>query len=186
MPVTRRHLLAVIPAVGITAFAVGCARMLSRMQQGDYDPRAIHTPMLNQPIPDFANLPSLPGLPPSFDAPTLRQQDHPVLINFLASWCIPCVTELPLLKELSTHVDIWGIVYEDKAERVSAFLNRNDQPYQRVGHDFSGKIAIDWGVSGVPESFLIFPGGRIVWHNSAGLNQEVITREVLPLLELTP
>ena len=77
---------------------------------------------------------------------------------------------------------IWGIAYEDKPENASAFVQRDGTPYARVASDRHGRVAIDWGVTGVPESFLVAPGGRILWHGSAALDPQIYDAEIRPRL----
>lgn len=183
MPLTRRHLMASLPLAGATALGVGLSRILSSMHSGQFDPRAIHTTATQ--IPHFPPLPALPHITQDslgFDEKTLARQTSPILLNFWASWCIPCVTELPLLNTLSSSLILWGVAYKDHPQRASAFLNRNGQPFQRVGQDITGRAAIEWGVTGVPESFLILPGGRCVWHHRAELTETIIAETLMPLL----
>jgi len=112
----------------------------------------------------------------------LQRQTKPILINFFASWCIPCLTEMGVLQQLSSHINIWGIAYKDKPEAVSGFLERNGNPYQKIGQDTEGNIGIEWGLSGVPESFLIMPGGIIKWHYPKPLTV-ASTQTLLSLLQ---
>lgn len=160
--ITRRRLLWSIPFATAAVAGGGFLAMLSGLRKGNFDPREINTPILNKPIPSF----TLADQPPStgFNQQELQQQTKPVLINFFASWCIPCLTEMGVLQQLSNHIAIWGIAYKDKPDAVAGFLQRNGNPYQRIGQDPDGSVGIDWGLSGVPESFLIMPGGIIKWH----------------------
>ncbi|EUK18428.1 DsbE family thiol:disulfide interchange protein [Commensalibacter papalotli (ex Servin-Garciduenas et al. 2014)] len=160
--ITRRRLLWSLPFATAAVAGGGFLAMLSGIRKGNFDPKEINTPILNKPIPAF----SLSAQPPStgFNQQELQQQTEPVLINFFASWCIPCLTEMSMLQQLSSHISIWGIAYKDKQNSVSGFLKRNGNPYQRIGQDNNGNVGIEWGVSGVPESFLVMPGGIIKWH----------------------
>ncbi|MBR0559370.1 redoxin domain-containing protein [Neokomagataea anthophila] len=184
---SRRKLITALPIMGASALGFGFWRMLHGMQNGGFDPRAVNTPQLGHPIPNF----SLPGLPASgtgpsattgFTASELQSQHTPVLLNFFASWCIPCVAEMPGLRIIAQEIPIWGIAYKDKPEDAAAFIQRDGSPYARVATDHNGRTAIDWGVTGVPESFLIAPGGRILWHNASGLTPQLFDAEIRPLL----
>ncbi|MDI2089828.1 redoxin domain-containing protein [Commensalibacter oyaizuii] len=160
--ITRRRLLWTVPFAGAAIAGGGFLSMLTGLKKGNFDPHEIKTPILNRPIPDF----TLPNQPPStgFDQTMLKQQNQPILINFFASWCIPCLSEMGVLQQLSSHLKIWGIAYKDKSQNIEGFLQRNGNPYQHIGQDSEGNVGIEWGISGVPESFLIMPGGIIKWH----------------------
>ncbi|NHN88250.1 redoxin domain-containing protein [Acetobacter conturbans] len=170
--VTRRRLLLGVPMVGAGVCGVAFWKMLSGMQAGSFNPHDINAPVTGRPVPDF----TLPDQPPGtgFAAADLKALTAPVLVNFFASWCIPCIAEMEALLALQKHLPIWGIAYKDKIENATGLLKHAGNPYSRIGSDRNGRVAIDWGVSGVPESFLIAPGGLIVWHSAAGLdNSEV-------------
>lgn len=181
MNATRRGLLTALPIVGAGVLGVGFWKMLQGMESGGFDPRAIKNPNVGRPIPEFA-MPGLPGLGDGFTDKELKAETRPVLINFFASWCIPCVQEMPGLRSISRNMPIWGIAYEDKPENASAFVQRDGTPYARVASDRHGRVAIDWGVTGVPESFLVAPGGRILWHGSAALDPQIYDAEIRPRL----
>lgn len=167
--ITRRRLLWAIPFTTAAVAGGGFLAILSDLGKGKFDPREINTPVLNNPIPHF----SLPDQAPSagFGSQLLQRQTKPILINFFASWCLPCLSEMPLLRQLSAHIDIWGVAYKDRPANIEAFLKRNGNPYRYIGQDPDGTVGINWGISGVPESFLIVPGGIIKWHYPKPLNE---------------
>lgn len=170
--VSRRRLLTLAP-LGLAGVAgIGFWAMLSGMRVGSFDPHDIHVPVLHRPVPDF----TLPDQPPGhgFSTTELRAATGPLLVNFFASWCIPCVLEAPLLTTVASRLPIWGIAYKDRADDAAGFVARSGDPYTRLAADRSGLAAIDWGVSGVPESFLIHPGGIIAWHLAGPLTQPVV------------
>lgn len=188
---SRRHLLAALPILGAGTLGLGFHKILHQMQEGTFDPHLVNNEHLGQKIPSFDPLPSLPLFGDQRDmlslTPTLlSEQKTPFLLNFLASWCIPCITEIPFLREISSQIPLWGIAYKDKTARLSEFLKRNGQPYSYIGQDISGYCAIDWGVTGVPETFLIFPGGYIAWHGISALTADIYHEEILPLLKKPP
>ncbi|WP_367159455.1 redoxin domain-containing protein [Kozakia baliensis] len=178
---TRRRLMTALPIIGAGALGVGFWKMLGGMGSGNFDPHAVNAPILNRPVPDFS-LPGLPGMGDGFGSDTLKALTQPVLLNFFASWCIPCVAEMPELREIGNRIPIWGVAYKDKPEDSVRFVQRDGSPYQRVASDRSGLTAIDWGVTGVPESFLILPGGRIAWHGTAALSMDTLHTEIQPRL----
>ncbi len=165
---SRRRFLMAIPLAGAGIAGVAFWKMLSGMSAGSFDPHDIHAPAAGRVIPDFDLPAQAPG--EGFSSTDLRQQTKPVLINFFASWCIPCIAEMDALLALKKEVEIWGIAYKDEPENAEGFITRAGNPYTRIASDREGRVAIDWGVSGVPESFLIAPGGHIIWHGAGGFD----------------
>ncbi len=180
----RRRALLLIP-LGLAAGAgAGFLAMLRGLQTGDYDPKGVPSALLGKPVPDFA-LPALEGAErPPLAAADLRAPGRPVLVNFFASWCLPCVVEHPMLVRLSrAGVPVMGIAYKDKPEDSLAFLRRHGNPFARIGVDRPGRIAIDWGVYGVPETYLLDKDGIIRWRWAGPLTEEVLARDLEPLLK---
>lgn len=166
-----------LAAVGGTAFWT----LLHRMREGTYDPRGVPSMLIGKPLPRF----SLPGQPPSqgFSSTDITAGGHPVLINFFASWCIPCVQEAPVLMMLKQRgLPIWGIAYKDMTDATTEFLRRNGDPYTRVARDEPGRAAIDFGLYGVPETYLVDAAGIVRWRWAGGISQDVVGRSLLPLL----
>lgn len=122
--------------------------------------RTIESKMVGKPLPEFA----LPAAVP--DRPGLSRADmiggKPRLLNVFASWCVPCITEAPVLAELNkAGVEIVGVAIRDKSEDVAAFLARNGNPYARIGADDVSAVQFALGSSGVPESFIVDAQGTI-------------------------
>jgi cytochrome c biogenesis protein CcmG/thiol:disulfide interchange protein DsbE len=113
-----------------------------------------------QPVPQFALPQALPSKPPLASADLATGKPH--LVNFFASWCVPCITEVKVLQELEARgVAIDGIAVRDRSADVADFLARNGDPYQRIGSDAESKVQIALGSSGVPESFIVDGRGII-------------------------
>jgi cytochrome c biogenesis protein CcmG/thiol:disulfide interchange protein DsbE len=113
-----------------------------------------------QPVPQFALPQALPSKPPLASADLATGK--PRLVNFFASWCVPCITEVKVLQELEARgVAIDGIAVRDRSADVADFLARNGDPYQRIGSDAESKVQIALGSSGVPESFIVDGHGII-------------------------
>jgi cytochrome c biogenesis protein CcmG/thiol:disulfide interchange protein DsbE len=174
-----RRLLFLLPVI---VFAVIAGYFLWGLAP-ERDPGAVPTAMIDKPTPDF-DLAAVPGLA----VPGLKTDDLAggavVMVNFFASWCVPCRAEHAFLSALAeeTAVPLYGINHRDKPEDAAAWLAELGNPYQRIGAD-PGRAAVEWGVTGVPETFIIDGAGRIRWHHRGPLVPEVIERDVKPLLE---
>ena len=124
-------------------------------------------------------------------APTLPQalgeglikSGKPVLVNFFASWCAPCLAEHPMFERLKSRegATIIGIAWKDKPEATNAWLARLGNPFTRLGFDQDGKIALDWGLSGVPETYLIDAQGIVRLHFRGPITERDLGT-ILPLL----
>ena len=124
-------------------------------------------------------------------APTLPQglgdglvkSGKPVLVNFFASWCAPCLAEHPLFERLKGREGavIIGIAWKDKPEATRAWLARLGDPFTKLGFDQDGKIALDWGLSGVPETYLIDAQGIVRLHFRGPISERDLAT-ILPLL----
>jgi cytochrome c biogenesis protein CcmG/thiol:disulfide interchange protein DsbE len=109
---------------------------------------------------------------------------HPTIVNFWASWCAPCRIEHPALQALRARrgVLIYSVVYKDDAAKARAFLDELGDPFDRIGIDPEGRVAIDWGITGVPETFVVDAHGIVRAHVSGPLTPEILKRVVLPAL----
>ena len=120
--------------------------------------------MVGQPLPEFAAeaaIPSLPGL-----ATADFRDGKPRLLNVFASWCVPCVQEIPMLLRLQqAGVEIDGIAVHDNSADLSRFLTENGNPYDRIGLDQDGKAQIALGSAGVPETFVIDGQGKVTYQH---------------------
>ena len=105
------------------------------------------------------------------------------VVNFFASWCAPCRIEAPIIDELSKILPVIGIAYKDKFLDTKNFLNDFGNPYKEIGIDKSGKIAIEWGVYGVPETFLINKKGEIIYRHAGPILYGDFKNEFLPILK---
>jgi cytochrome c biogenesis protein CcmG/thiol:disulfide interchange protein DsbE len=114
---------------------------------------------------------------------TLKGQ--PVLINFFASWCLPCREEHPLLMRLAgqEHVPLYGIDYKDKPEAARSLLQEFGDPYRAIGIDRDGRVGLDFGVYGVPETYVLDSSGHIRKRFVGPLTAEEVNQELLPLLK---
>lgn len=154
------------------------------------DPSKLPSAMLGKPVPDFT-LPPLEGLKadggapvPSFAAADLAGGE-PTIVNVFASWCVPCLQEHPMLMALANDTDVrlYGINYKDDPASARRFLGRYGNPFDRVGTDASGRVAIDFGVYGVPETYVISGDGKIAYRHVGPLTEQAINEKILPLME---
>jgi cytochrome c biogenesis protein CcmG/thiol:disulfide interchange protein DsbE len=177
----RRQLLLAAPLAVAAGGGGICYVMLGRMQAGTYDPHGVPSPLVGKPVPDFV-LPPL-GKGPGLAGAELRAPGRPVLVNFFASWCVPCVQEAPELMALHDHgVPIYGIAYKDADADALAFLRRHGNPYRRVAADRPGRAALDFGLYGVPETYFIDKSGIIRWRWAGALSPDVAHDQLASLL----
>ena len=145
-------------------------------------PRELPSPFIGKPAPAF----SLPGLPPAQPAFSNRQMAGAVwLLNVWASWCVACRTEHPLLNQLAqtATVPIVGLNYKDDADEAAAWLRRFGNPYTHIPFDRRGNVGIEYGVYGVPETYLIDKNGIIRFKQIGPITPDILERELLPLIE---
>lgn len=184
-PAPRRKLGWVIAP--FVVFAMLAAAFAFSLSQGD--PSKLPSALIGKPSPTAA-FPALEGLKAGgkeiagFTGEDLGKGKVTV-VNFWASWCIPCVQEHPLLMALGnrTGVSIYGVNYKDQPSAARRFIGRYGNPYAKVGTDSSGRGAIEWGVYGMPETFVIDGQGRIVYKHVGPITEQSLTREVIPAIE---
>lgn len=152
------------------------------------DPSKLPSTLIGKPAPQstFAPVEGLAagGKPvPGFTSAELANGKVKV-VNFWASWCGPCVDEHPLLTNLKaeTGIEIWGVNYKDTPANARMFLQRHGNPFAVVGSDAQGRAAIDWGVYGIPETYVINGAGAIVYKHVGPLTQELIAAKLAPTI----
>ena len=141
--------------------------------------KTLNSPLLNKPIPEI-NLVSLKN-------EKLNETDFKkeiLLVNFFASWCVPCIVEHDFLFELKKQkpIKIYGINYKDDIENLEIWLEKLGNPYSKIGIDKTGITGINWGVNGIPESFLIDKNG-IIKHKINGVIKEKQIKILLTKIE---
>jgi cytochrome c biogenesis protein CcmG, thiol:disulfide interchange protein DsbE len=157
-------------AVLLVAFAMGLG----------HDPRLLPSAMIDRPAPDF----TLPGLDGGAGLARRDLDGKTTLVNFFASWCLPCREEQRELMALSRRpgITLDGIAYKDKIADSRAFLDRFGNPFARIGVDAAGGTAIDFGVYGVPETYLIDRSGHIRYRHVGPLTPQDVATRILPLV----
>jgi len=147
-----------------------------------HDPHEVPSPLINKPAPAF-QLPQLQDPNTKFSAAEMRGKVW--LLNVWATWCLPCREEHPVLLELSRSgaVPIYGMDYKDKREDALSLLSESGNPYVLCTSDADGRVAIDYGVYGVPETYLIDREGVIRYKQVGPLTPESIEKNILPLVK---
>jgi len=145
------------------------------------DPRRIPSPLVDKPLPAFS-LPTLENPKKSLSNADLKGKV--VLVNVWASWCVACKQEHPVLLALSRDklVPIIGLNYKDKREDATHMLNTEGNPYDVSIVDADGRVGIDWGVYGVPETFVVDKQGVIRYKQIGPISPEAWEKTLLPLI----
>ncbi len=175
----RRRLLFFVPAA---VFGVLAGYFLWGLDP-ERDPRAVPSVMIDRPVPEF-DLGPIEGM----DGPGLRSADlkngQVTLVNFFASWCVPCRLEHPVLMELVTRdkARLVGINYKNKPEEARTWLAELGDPYLQIGADVDGRVGIEWGVYGLPETFVVDRSGRIRYRHVGPLDQRALNEIIRPML----
>jgi cytochrome c biogenesis protein CcmG, thiol:disulfide interchange protein DsbE len=176
--VGRRRLVVLIPL----ALFLGLAALFM-IRLGAGDPSAIPSALIGHPAPQ-TTLPALAGLArdgtpvPGLDPAAFAGQVS--ILNVWASWCVPCHDEAPLLVQLAQdkRIRVVGINYKDQADNARRFLGRYGDPFAANGADESGRAAIEWGVYGVPETFIVGREGTILYKLVGPVTPENIDTEL--------
>ncbi|MDO8290929.1 MAG: DsbE family thiol:disulfide interchange protein [Parvibaculum sp.] len=169
---------ALIPAA---FFLIVAGLFLAAVFRGDGT--LVPSPLIGRAVPVFS-LPAIEGVSLSGFADTDFGKGVPVIVNVWASWCVPCRDEHAVLSALKTKTDvvIFGLNYKDTSEGASQFLSELGNPFTRLGADASGRVGIDWGVYGVPETYIVDGKGRIVYKHVGPLTMQIVDDELLPAL----
>ncbi|QFT73310.1 DsbE family thiol:disulfide interchange protein [Ruegeria sp. THAF33] len=168
--------LMIAPPLIFGAFAV-----LAGIGMFREDPNALPSAREGQPAPPVV----LSEFPEKklFDDATLRDGEVK-LVNYWASWCAPCRAEHPNLEALAAEgIPVYGINYKDQLDNAQAFLTELGDPYAAIGRDEKGRMALDWGLYGVPETYVVDGDGTIILRFAGPITQRVIENTLRPALE---
>lgn len=171
----------------LVVFAMLAAAFAFSLSQGD--PSKLPSALIGKPAPKTA-FPALDGLKDAgqqiagFTSEAFGKGKVTV-VNFWASWCVPCVQEHPHLIALGKRagVSIYGVNYKDQPSAARRFIGRYGNPYAKVGTDSNGRGAIEWGVYGMPETFIIDGEGHIAYKHVGPITEHSLNREVIPAIE---
>ncbi len=171
----RARIIFLLPLVVFLGLALWFAIGLTR------DPSVLPSALIDKPVPEFelpAQLDDVPGLA------TGDFGGEVVLVNVFASWCLPCRAEHPILMRLAEEkiVPVFGLNWKDEKADATAWLAELGNPYARIGHDLSGRIGIDWGVYGVPETYIVDAQGRIRYKKTGQLTPGLVNDTILDLI----
>jgi cytochrome c biogenesis protein CcmG/thiol:disulfide interchange protein DsbE len=181
---TRRRLLVLLPLLVFLALAA-----LFFFRLGSGDPSRIPSALIGRPAPD-TNLAAVPGLNARDGTPLpgIAAADFKgavTLVNVWASWCVPCHDEAPLLEALSAdkRIRIVGINYKDQADNARRFLGRYGNPFVAAGTDQNGRASMEWGVYGVPETFIVGRDGNIAYKLVGPITEANLAHVIKPEIE---
>ncbi len=154
------------------------------------DPALVPSPLINKPAPEF-RLPAIAGLNgvPGFSSDELRA-GHVTVVNYFASWCVPCRVENPLLLELAHNkelqakgVKLVGLDYKDDPAAVRTYLEHDGNPFSAIGADVKGQTFINWGSYGVPETYVVRGDGIISYKLVGPLDPTALRTKLIPQIE---
>lgn len=172
-----KKLIYLAPVLVLAAMAVMFTVGLGR------DPKTIPSVLIDRPVPAFS-LDALPGRERALSSADLKGQVS--LVNIFGSWCVACIAEHPILVRIaeSGAVPIHGIAWREKDPAdAMRWLNRHGDPYDRVGHDADSRVAIDFGVTGAPETFVVDAQGVIRYKHIGPVTPDVWDNTLLPMIE---
>lgn len=172
-----RYALFLVPLLALVGLVAIFATSMDR------NPSLVRSVLIDKPAPEFTLAPVEGMNVPGFDTAALKGE--PTVVNVFASWCIPCRAEHPLLETLKaqTNVRLFGINHSDAPENARAFLAELGNPYDAIGADRDRRVSIDWGVYGVPETFVVDKNGVITFKHVGPLTADAIATQLLPALE---
>jgi cytochrome c biogenesis protein CcmG/thiol:disulfide interchange protein DsbE len=165
-----------LPLLVFAGLAVGLGWGLTR------NPEVLPSPLIGKPVPEF-ELPPVQGRTLGLSSPDLKGEVS--LVNVFASWCTACRYEHPVFMRIKEEgvVPIHGINYKDRPDDAANWLDDLGDPYTRTGTDRDGRVSIEWGVYGVPETFVIDREGRIVFKQVGPVLPEIWRDKIAPLIE---
>lgn len=168
-------------AIPLVIFLIIAGFLMSRLF-GGYDPHIIPSVLIGKPAPEF-QLPQLQDPGKTFSPQQMRGKVW--LLNVWGSWCVACREEHPFLIELANSgaVPIYGLDWKDKREDALATLAELGNPYTLNVSDLNGRVAVDYGVTGAPETYLIDQNGVIRYKEVGQLNAEIMRTKILPLIK---
>ncbi len=167
-----------VPALTFAVIAIGLLYALFFL-----NPKEIPSALIAKPVPVFA-LDPVPGFEKGLSSDDLKKGKI-TLVNVFASWCVACVAEHPVLMDFKNRnlVDLYGLNYKNKPDAAQKWLAKHGNPYAQAGMDLNGRVGIDFGVYGVPETFVIDGQGKIIHKIIGPVRPETVEDVLIPLIE---
>lgn len=173
-----RRLLILVPIIILVSLFALFGAMIMRGDKG---------PKPSRLVGETATVFSLENLNADKPVSLADYRGQPVVINFFASWCTPCRAEHPILMDMKAQgITIIGINYKDKPEAARAFIEQLGNPFAAIGRDENGRTGIDYGITGVPETFVIGADGKVLASWASPLDQRIVQNRILPALMRAP
>jgi len=175
-PATSYRIATFLPAAIFAGLAIVLGWGLTRNAQD------IPSALIGKSVPEFS-LPPVKGRKLGLTSANLRGEVS--LVNVFASWCVACREEHPAFMRLAATgiVPLYGLNYKDRPDDAAKWLDTMGDPYTRTGADLTGRVAIDWGVYGVPETFAVGADGRIAYKHIGAVTEQALVENILPLVE---
>ncbi len=172
---TRKRSFFLVPVIVFLLVAVLFGWGLTK------DPKLLPSTLIGKSVPQFS-LPPVKGRTLGLSSADLHGDVS--LVNTFASWCVECRLEHPVLMQLKSQgiVAIHGLNYKDRPDDAAQWLDSLGDPYTRTGADTDGRVGIDWGVYGVPETFVITKDGRVAYKQIGPLSAEILEQKIIPLI----
>ena len=180
---TGRYLLALIPLIVFACIALAVGKVMYDQEVHGTDISAIPSALIGTKAPTLALAPLEGSNLPALTDDAIKGKL--TLVNVFASWCLPCREEHPVLKQLAKdgRLNIVAINYKDTGENALRFLGELGNPYNAIGIDPTGSAAIDWGVYGIPESYLVAPNGTILYKQVGPFTANSLKEGLYPAIE---
>jgi cytochrome c biogenesis protein CcmG/thiol:disulfide interchange protein DsbE len=178
-----RLAFALVPLIAFAGFAGIAGKMLYDQDINGLDISAIPSALIGTKAPSLSLEPLIGSQRPALTSSAIAGKLS--VVNVFASWCVPCRQEHPLLTEIAKDpaVNVVGINYKDKSENALRFLGELGNPFAAIGIDPNGKAAIDWGVYGIPETYLVGADGTILFKKIGPIDETSLREQLLPAIE---
>jgi len=177
-----RRLLLLMPVALFAGLIAVMGWLLIGAEDGERNAATIPSALIDRPAPAFSLPPVDGATTPGFSTADL--QGRPAIINVFASWCVPCLAEHPLISELAAEgYRVFGLNHKDAPEAAARWLAQHGNPYNAVGADVDGRASIEWGVTGVPETFIVDADGIVRYKYAGPLTADLVRRKLRPVLD---